>query len=641
MQKIEHDNNRIEQTAWIDKYKRVIFKELIARTKWFIKIRWFVPPLILAILFVGTLSGFDIPELSFFLIALFIGFYNLCFYLVSRKKQSILTGNRRYIIRFDCLQFIMDFIALFMLIHLTGGIASVLIFLFIFHIIFASTILPKASGYGFAILAVAGMAAIHISDYTGFIKSHPVVFSGKIITPVLSPIQSLLILIFFAASIFFTVFLASAFVSNIRRRVYRLADLTEAEQNLNRRLNSLYTMTETIGSVKNLPMVLNRVTSELCDVMDVLGISIKLLSNDGKFLQYVAADGLVADVFKQKVIEVEKSPLNREIINGKPYVTGRIKHGEMMFQFGEDLAAVDIKSVLFVPLVVESNVIGIVGAYCRDEERFTAEEVDFFRQAAGLVAIAIENARSYEAIQRLMDERNRFMMRVAHNLRAPLAAMISMLDVVRGGYKGLLSDDQSEHLGRIERRARNMIRLINELLILANSRGERSGQACQALDLIAIANRIRNTFQDEALRKGLGFEVASSDSLPVVVGDPDMIEQAIENLVSNAVKYTVRGGSVRVEVLEGPDKNVLINVKDTGIGISEDDRKKLFQEFFRAPNAIAMEEAGTGLGLAIVKQTVDQHGGRIIVESALGQGTLFVISLPAAQKGSDQWELTH
>lgn len=632
MQKKNPDNDPFEQTAGIDKYKRVIFKELVARTHWFIKIRWFAPLLILLIVFTVYPAGFDIPAISFLMVALFIGIYNLCFFLISRKKQGALKGNKDYIIKFDCCQFIMDFITLFILIHLTGGMTSVLIFLFIFHIIFASTLFSPVSGYLLAIFAVTGMAAIHIKDYIGWFNSHPVVFSDKIISPELSPLQSLLVLIFFAVSLFFTVFFASAFVSNIRKRVYMLADLTEAEQRLNKRLNALYTMTEAIGSVKNLTMLLNMVTSELCDVMDVLGISVKLLSNDGKFLQYVAANGLVADVLKRKVIEVEKSPLNREIINGKPYVTGRVKPGEMMFQFGEDLAAVDIQSVLFVPLVVENKVIGIAGAYCKTEERFSTEEVDFFRQAAGLVAIAIENARGYEAIEKLMDERNRFMMRVAHNLRAPLAAMISMLDVVRGEYDGPLTDKQKDHLGRIERRARNMIRLINELLILANNRGEESRRAFLPLDMKNIANRIRNTFQDEARQKGLVLEVISADKLPSVKGNPDMIEQAIENLVSNAIKYTAREGNVRVEFFEGPGKSLLINVKDTGIGIDEKDREKLFQEFFRATNAIAMEEVGTGLGLAIVKQTVDQHGGRVIVESTPGQGSLFVISLPSCRK---------
>ncbi|MBW2592799.1 MAG: GAF domain-containing sensor histidine kinase [Deltaproteobacteria bacterium] len=479
------------------------------------------------------------------------------------------------------------------------------------------------------------MIVIYLAESSGRLRSHPLCFGETPFATTQLPVQAALILIFFAASIYFTVFFTSSIVFTIRQRISRLVELTEAVRRLNERLNSLYSMTEAIGSVKNLKTVFKMVTSELCQVMGVLGISVKLLSEDGKLLQYVAADGLVADVFKSKVIEVAKSPLNREIINGKPFVTGHIKPGEMMFQFGEDLAAANIQSVLFVPLVVKNRVIGIVGAYCKDEERFSPEEVDFFRRAAGLVAVAIENARSYEAIEKLMSERSRFMMRVSHNLRSPLAAMISMLDVVRGGYQGELNADQSEYLRRVDRRARTMIRMINELLTLSKSRDEHLEHAFQPLDLLVIAGRIQRTFQDEARQKGLRFEIIAPKSLPLILGNTDMIEQVLENLVSNAVKYTESGGSVKVEFLEGPKQTVQALISDTGIGISEDDRKNLFTEFFRAENAGAMEEIGTGLGLAIVKQTVDQHGGRIIVESTLGQGTLFVVSFPVATKGCD------
>jgi len=97
-------------------------------------------------------------------------------------------------------------------------------------------------------------------------------------------------------------------------------------------------------------------------------------------------------------------------------VSGHVTEREL-FQFGEDLDAAHLKSVQFVPLIVEKRVIGILGAYSTRPERFGRDELDFFRQAAGLVAIAIENARAYEAIEHLIQERSRFMNRVAHNLR--------------------------------------------------------------------------------------------------------------------------------------------------------------------------------------------------------------------------------
>ena len=619
--------------AGIEKYKRVLFGELIDRTQWFIRLRWFVPPVIALTVTVGRLAGVTIFLLPFFLIALFIFAYNLIFHLIGQRSRPALTDRRDYILKFNRFQFTLDYIAIFMLIHFTGGMASPLIFLFFFHIISASILLTPGSAYGFATLGVAGMIAIYLAEASGWLPSHPLSFGENAFAVAQLPVQAALILIFFAASIYFTVFFTTSIVFTIRQRISKLVQLTEAVRRLNERLNSLYSMTEAIGSVKDLKTVFDRVTSELCQVMGVLGISVKLLSEDGRLLQYAAAAGLVADVFKSKVIEVAKSPLNRDIINGKPFVTGCVKPGEMMFQFGEDLAAANIRSVLFVPLVVENKVIGIVGAYCRHAERFSAEEVDFFRRAAGLVAVAIENARSYEAIEKLMNERNRFMMHVSHNLRSPLAAMISMLDVVRGGYQGELNAQQSEYLRRTDRRARTMIRMINELLILSKSREDHPEQAFLTLDLLIIAGRIRRTFQDEARQKGLRFEIIVPESLPPIQGSADMIEQAFENLVSNAIKYTESGGIVKVEFLEGPGQTVQIQISDTGIGIPEEARKHLFTEFFRAENARAMDEIGTGLGLTIVKQTVLRHNGRIIVESTPGQGTLFVVSFPVAING--------
>ena len=196
------------------------------------------------------------------------------------------------------------------------------------------------------------------------------------------------------------------------------------------RFASLLSLVHTIDAAKALPQALESVARNLAEVMEVRAISVKLLSEDGNFLRYLASHGLPPDFIRNKVVEVVKSPLNKRIIQGEPFVTGRVTQREM-FQFGEDLAATQILSVLFVPLTVQSKVIGILGAYCILADRFTDADVEFFRLAAGLVAMGIENIRSYEAVETLMKERSRFMMRVAHNLRAPLAAILSMLELLR------------------------------------------------------------------------------------------------------------------------------------------------------------------------------------------------------------------
>ena len=108
-----------------------------------------------------------------------------------------------------------------------------------------------------------------------------------------------------------------------------------------------------------------------------------------------------------------------------------------------------------------------------------------------------------------------------------------------------------------------------------------------------------------------------------------MVEQILENLVSNAVKYTLADGTVSVKISLAGDM-IRMEISDSGIGISKSDRTRLFTEFFRAENARALEKTGTGLGLAIVKEFVDKLGGRILVESEEGMGTIFVVDLPTA-----------
>jgi signal transduction histidine kinase len=127
----------------------------------------------------------------------------------------------------------------------------------------------------------------------------------------------------------------------------------------------------------------------------------------------------------------------------------------------------------------------------------------------------------------------------------------------------------------------------------------------------------------------INLKVIAPEDLPSIKGRLEMVEQILENLVSNAIKYTPSNGSVDVKFYRNVNQ-ICIEVKDTGIGIRKNDREKLFTEFFRAANAKAVEKNGTGLGLAIVKELVNNIGGWILVESEEGLGSIFVIYLPIA-----------
>lgn len=535
--------------------------------------------------------------------------------------------------RFARWQVALDSSALWAAVYLSGGLGSPALFALLVPACLAAVLLPAPQAWGAGTGILIALALTGLAELAGWLPHQPLIFRGEDLAPAPGAWGAAATLARFTVIALPIALLAGASLSRLQRRLLCLEREGNAQAQFNHKLQTLFSILETIGSTHSLEQVLNTATAEAARVMQVKGISVKLLSEDGKFLRYAAAFGLPERVIHEKMVEVARSPLNRRIIEGEPFVTGRIAEKET-FQFGEALSEAQIQSVLFLPLHVEGRVIGILGAYCAKPDRFGAEDVAFFRLAAKIVAIALENARAYDAVQTLSNERNWFMMKVAHNLRAPLAGMVSILDVVRGRYLGALTDDQDEYLRRLDRRARTMLSMINELLILSRNRDRRQEALGGSTSPADLARRVQRTFQERAAEKRLAFRVElPAEELPPIRGPLETIEQILENLVSNAVKYTPEEGSVAVRFSKA-DGTVRIEVSDTGIGIPREDRPRLFAEFFRAENAKAMEVVGTGLGLAIVKENIDKLGGRIVVESEEGVGSLFVAHLPAeAGKG--------
>ena len=154
------------------------------------------------------------------------------------------------------------------------------------------------------------------------------------------------------------------------------------------------------------------------------------------------------------------------------------------------------------------------------------------------------------------------------------------------------------------------------------------------VDLDGLAAYTERLFRDDAANRKVGFKVTIEEDLPHIDSGTELLEQVMENLVSNAIKYTPEGGTVEVRFKRHDADIIEIRVKDTGIGIPSEEQEKLFQEFFRASNAKRHTTAGTGLGLTLVKQTVERHKGEVQVNSTEGEGTEVIVRLPIHQAQS-------
>ncbi len=604
------------------------WEKLFKLSWWPVRIRWGAAPGLLAVVWMAQAAGVVFPAWAFVLVAAFILIGNLGIYWHFSRPDHGQPRSPQKCRQLVGWQAAIDGIAFWALMYLTGGVTGPLVVGVLLPVAFVSMLLPMRAALAFctALLAVLGITAV--AEVYGWLPHQSLCFRGVDIVPFPHPMRTLSSFGFWAGTACLTVGLMGSAASGMRQQIQAIVRRGQAEAVTRRRLQSIFSMLDVIGSVRDLKRVLETAVAEVALVMQVKGISVKLLSEDGKLLRYAAAFGLPESMVREKVVEVERSPLNKRVIQGEPFVTGQVTATEM-FQFGETLSAAHLQSVLFVPLTLEGRVIGILGAYCEKPDRFDPEEVNFFRLTARLVAIAVENARAYEAVTVMSGERTWFMMKVAHNLRAPLAGMLSILEVVRDGYLGPINDQQSEYLRRLDRRARTMLALVNELMALSRNRQRPDGECAATTELAVLARRVQRTFQDKAAEKRISFRISLSGALPDVRGRLETVEQMLENLVSNAIKYTPAEGSVDVRFSRA-NGTVRIEVSDTGIGIPASARPMLFTEFFRAENAKATEDVGTGLGLAIVKEIADQLGGRIVVESEEGAGTIFVVHLPIA-----------
>ncbi len=228
-------------------------------------------------------------------------------------------------------------------------------------------------------------------------------------------------------------------------------------------------------------------------------------------------------------------------------------------------------------------------------------------------------------LERLKDE---FVSNVSHELRTPLTSIKGFADLLLAERCGPLNDPQREYLNRLSRNTKRLTELINDVLDLQRLESGQAAFEFSPVPLKPLLEEVYETYAMGARDQGLAFELELGERLSVS-GEANRLSQAFGNLVSNAIKYTDAGRIGLRAAAEPEGEEIVVEVWDTGIGVSAEERAQLFERFYRAPSAQARGIGGTGLGLSIVKQTVEAHGGRIEVRSGPAGGAAFRVYLPA------------
>jgi signal transduction histidine kinase len=240
-------------------------------------------------------------------------------------------------------------------------------------------------------------------------------------------------------------------------------------------------------------------------------------------------------------------------------------------------------------------------------------------------------ARQHGELERLRAE---FVSVASHELKTPINVIIGYLELLQEGIYGEIPAKQKEVLETRNKHAQTLTRLIKRRLDI--SRFEASGGKLEVrrIDLQRLLTTLESSFSVLAKQRDIVFSVDHSPGLPTkVYWDEDRINEVLGNLISNAFKFTSRGGKVALSVAS-VDNKVVTTVSDTGAGISPDQLPHIFDKFFMGDNQAQAATKGTGLGLAIAREIVEAHGGQIVVESRVGEGTRFVVTLPVEAPGA-------
>ncbi len=290
------------------------------------------------------------------------------------------------------------------------------------------------------------------------------------------------------------------------------------------------------------------------------------------------------------------------------------------------LSLLNAENALIVPLMSTEGAIGAITVLDHDGG-FTAEEQDVLSMLASQAAIAIANAKLYEQTKELDRLKSEFVAVVSHEVRTPLTSIKGSLELLSDDRFHKMPDPQKELLGICQANTERLITLINDILDFSKLEASKLPMTMEVVELrYALSEAVENIRSLAGMRK-VEIELRVDDSTGSVEADAMRIGQVITNLVGNAIKFSPEGG--RVEIFASGDESlVTVSVKDYGRGIAPRDQSRLFQRFAQLDSSTTRKAGGTGLGLVISKGIVEQHGGKIWVESAQEQGSTFSFSLP-------------
>lgn len=291
-----------------------------------------------------------------------------------------------------------------------------------------------------------------------------------------------------------------------------------------------------------------------------------------------------------------------------------------------------------IPLKIGSRILGALDIQAKEVNAFHPEDIAILETLSDQIAVALDNANSYDLAQKAVAEmreldriKSQFLANMSHELRTPLNSIIGFSRVILKGIDGPVSEQQHQDLSAIYNSGQHLLGLINDILDHAKIDAGKLELALEELNIADTVNSVMSTALGLIKDKPIKLKSEIEPSIATVRADPMRIRQVLLNLISNAAKFTDEGSiTVTAHTQSGPKgvQEIWVGITDTGPGISPEDQLKLFQAFSQVDSSPTRKTGGSGLGLSICQRMIELHGGKIGVNSAVGKGSTFYFTLP-------------
>ena len=423
--------------------------------------------------------------------------------------------------------------------------------------------------------------------------------------------------------------LCALFLEQLRRERQE----TERERALASRLTALNELFQRLSTSLDLQHVLQTVVTASCQILKADIALVSLIEDDGRHLRPAAVHGMDSASLSDLRWPMEDELVATMLETGQPYVfTQSSPAPEQYHPLLTTLQREGLVCGASVPLLLDGQPIGFLDVGHRGTRHYSAEDRTFLSALGQEAAIAVRNARLYQAEKRQVEQlqalerlQASFVSSVSHELRTPLTILMTSLALLREQGDACPPETRQELLETIEHHAERLEALVTDLLEVTRLEAGQVTLSRQPTDLRTIVRRTVQAFAPLTEERQQEVVLDLPPHLSLVSVDRRRIEQVLNNLLSNAHKFTPKGGHIRVSVRDR-EEEVEVSVQDDGPGIPLSEQERVFEKFYTGSTSRGL--AGIGLGLYIARQLVSLHGGNIWVQSQPGVGSTFYFTIP-------------